>query len=408
MHCGTVTNPDRTRTSTDDRIVKPREFSALLAQLPCLKVLTLELVSIPLVQVLLDDESTIELVTNLETLNLSVFSISVSESFDDVSWVRQVARMPSLRSFTLERFGQGMFLPRMATRSQGLVPPAALLTKLCIMGDVFSLWEDPNLGALAPNLVDLELEDHEWCASFAAVLRTAPVGLRRLILRAQAMLPSSDVVEPVECLLDDVLPRFLDLEHLELCQCCFTPASLLSYLRSLTNLRTLAFGEGALADDALLRSILVGPHRLHSLRRLTLVHVYIRCGSTYASKGWQLPPVGDDFGNTGRMWGTWVRPLWPAGCTQQGLDAALQAAQTHGVVAIDGSALEATACEEAYDGERRMSLLLVGDETGDYCEARRVLGDDVVDEYLLGKMHGLSLAVEGGRRQDDESGASVG
>ncbi|BGP42692.1 hypothetical protein JCM10450v2_006799 [Rhodotorula kratochvilovae] len=322
------------------QVVTPLQLSVLLARLPSLRVLDLQELDDALMKVVFLGKTTPRNLAPLEVLKITTGELYVVEEHgDEGEWLRQLARLPRLNT-----------------------------------------WDGPDLRAIAPHLLHLTLDELHHVPELAPVLRTAPATLRSLILRCEPDL--SYTVQRIS-LLDDVLPRFFHLEHLALCEHTFTPIRLLSYLRSLSHLRTLSFDLGALATDELLLDILDGPLRLRHLRGLTLDHVECARGPTMESKRHELPVGGGDHFH---VWPGWRSAVWGPGCSEAGVSEAVRIARRHGVV-VDGSALETIGWEKEYGVEKYFALLAWGDRMCDYDEARAVLGDEVVDESLDALMY---------------------
>ncbi|GAA5891546.1 hypothetical protein JCM8208_007320 [Rhodotorula glutinis] len=339
----------------EDKVVTPLDLSILLARLPNLEILDLNLPSTSLLDVVLHKEVTPSLLHGLKTLKVVAFSMMAPTGRAEDAWVRQLARYQSLEELSLERYDVEYLFPWL----EWPVPPCDSVTKLAIGRHGHDWHDGPDLDDLFPHLVDLDLTAAEPEPDFRSILWGAPTALRRLRLHLRIVStfhPGAD--SPGN--LDSLLPRFKHLEHLSIGQGLFTPDGLLPYLRSLPSLRSLTFEPSAPATDAFLLSLLAGPSRLPHLRLLTLDHLYAHHGPTVASRGGRLPPdmrlVADP-----PMYDGWLLPNVVPGCSAQGIVAAVEAGRAHGVC-VRGRALGVVGWDEAHEAERRRALELWGED----------------------------------------------
>ncbi|GAA5928474.1 hypothetical protein JCM3775_000621 [Rhodotorula graminis] len=350
-------------------VVGPRRLSNLFARLGNLKVLKVTWLDEGLLDFLLEDDDEL-LCARVEDLDITA-DADHYRWYND-AWLFQLAYFARLKSFTFELVGEPVLL-----QFDEQYPVFGALTRLSLAGIESAQWEAPVLAAAMPHLVDLELRDHGEDASFAVILRQAPVGLRRLCLISQACDPDAVGAQPVGTL-DDVLPRFTRLD-LTLCEGSFTADRLGPYLESLPDIHTLSFGLGAAAGDRLLRDLLEGPHRSPRLQHLTLDHVECTRGPTFRSKGCRHPP-GRHIDNF-YMWPGWWRAFWRYPCTEAGVAAAVRAAKANGVV-VDGTALDTIGYDDEWEHEMFECLLEYGFETGDDSDVREWVGGQGLEDVI--------------------------
>ncbi|GAA5839215.1 hypothetical protein JCM9279_002630 [Rhodotorula babjevae] len=353
-------------------LVDPAQLVDLLGRLPRLKCLRIRNLDEALMDAVLVDERAAALLGRLEVLEITADDITSSSQTASVNWVGQVARLPLLKSLEIDQNESGVFFPPL----EAPVPVVESLKSLHIVGEDFGQWMGPPLVELAPNLEDLTLSENWQPPDFEQVLLGAPDGLRRLVLQT-----CCDRREDFAgSRLDYLFPRFPQLEHLSLCANTFEPLTLASFLLPLSALRTVTFFRLALVADALLADLVDGPCRPPALRRLVLDHVTCRRGPTLDSMQHRLPRQDTPSPAKFRMHYGWASPAWLEGCSEAGLVAALEAARTNGIV-VEGSAVACVGWEAEFEREKRQSLLLWGQRTGDYIEARRELGSEVVEAY---------------------------
>ncbi|GAA5900871.1 hypothetical protein JCM8208_004632 [Rhodotorula glutinis] len=334
--------------------VEPATFFRLLEHLPRLKIL------------------------RIKHLDGRLLDVIVSPArASTVDWVAHLAHYASLETLNLAQTRRGPPLPSVSTS----VPVLKSLKVLHLSGESVGWSICPPLGEFAPHLVELYLDDETWDElDFLPALRTAPVGLRRLHLGSGR----SALVRPDTFVVDDLLPRFFGLEDLTLGAGTFTSPGLLRALLDLPSLHILAFGHGAPVPDILLEHLVAGPLRPPSLRRIILGHV--SCGRDRPVGRTTLHPFPSQDGRRPpkfRMALRWRAPRWPSGATEAGLAAMVETARASGIQ-VDGRAVECVGWEADFACEKRSALLLWGERTGDYVEARRELGHELVEEHLEG------------------------
>ncbi|GAA5839084.1 hypothetical protein JCM9279_002590 [Rhodotorula babjevae] len=339
----------------EDKVVRPLDFSILLARLPNLEILDFALPSTSLLDVVLYKEVTPSLLYGLKTLKVIAASLNAPDDRGQDAWVRQLAQYQSLEELSLERYDAMYLFPRLETP----MPFLSSITKLTIPRHGQDWFDGPILRDLFPHLVDLDLTGADIEPDFRLILEGAPDGLRRLRLRPAVVStfhPGAD--SPSN--LDGILPRFKHLEHLGLGHSLFTPDGLLPYLRSLPSLRSLTFEPCAPATDTFLLSLLAGPSRLAHLRLLTLDHLYAQHGPTVASRGGRLPPDMHHVVDP-PMYDGWAPPNAVPGCSAPGIVAAVEAGRAHGVC-VRGTALGVVGWEEAHEEERTNAMALWGED----------------------------------------------
>lgn len=333
--------------------------------------------------VLLFDERIRFVCDRLEALEIAASELWARDGArDEENGLRQLARFPRLTSLALEQYDPESVFPAPTAP----LPTFGSLARLSIIGLESETWDAPNLGTLAPNIVDLELYDLDGPACFAEILRQAPTALRRLALRCDPghASPTPRAASRTE----GILPRFADLEELVLCEHSFRPERLLAAFRSLPRLHTLSFEPGSPATDDLLDSLLCDPACLPRLHRLVLNHAECARGPTLESQGWTLPSPSES--GPCHTWAGWEEAEWPDGCSESGLAAAQDAGHLRGIV-VEGTAVDAVGWDDEFWGEMYRSLLYHGDETGDYSEARDLLSDEFVDEHITDMRRLLGL-----------------
>ncbi|KPV72012.1 uncharacterized protein RHOBADRAFT_56149 [Rhodotorula graminis WP1] len=331
-------------TATDGRLcqtVSSDEFYDLIRRLSSLRTFTVKDIDTDLLDVFLWNT---EAPLDLPRLDRLSFSTERVGGLDQGDWVRNLARSPRLTSLEIKLHAQNSPLPSMPSMPSPL-PQLASLRVLELAGADLGGWVGPALAVIAPHVVDLRVREHRAPPAYERILRQAPTGLRRLTLCSP--LANVSAARP-GVLLDQVLPRFGRLQHLTLSQHSFTPSHLAPYLASLASLRVLGFGWASSPTDDLLLDLLKGPHRLQHLRGLELNHVEgIRGPSINESA-----PVPLDAETAVKQFEfAWSAPVWPVGCTEDGLEAALAAASDAGVE-VTGSAVGAVGWDEAYQQER--------------------------------------------------------
>ena len=392
----TAAQPDTMVVSTADgdgghgqvKLVEPVQLFGLLARLSRLRSLTLGRVEPALVDVVMfNSQGLLEFPHLVKFDIMSDGVIEVPKGVDADAWVRNLARLPALEDLGVFQPETSSALPPM----QPILPLFASLTGLSLSGSDLGAADLPAIVDFAPHVIDLRLYDCASAPRYAKILRTAPTGLLRLALTAADGEPS----EPrLDCLLDDILPRFGRLERLTLSAHSFTPGRLAPYLASLPALHDLTFDRETRPTDDLLRALFVddkSPHRLRHLTNLEFDHVSSIDEPTLSDLGWVFPAGATS--PTDDLDRTWRAPRWPEGCSPAGLEAAVAAARAVGIH-VDGLAVMALPWNGAYAQERGMRLLVWGLRTGDYAQARAELGDAVIDQWVT--------ALEKARLEADE------
>jgi hypothetical protein len=284
---------------------------------------------------------------------------------------------PSLSSLHLRLYGLS---------SDFLVKSAYTLpniTRLEITDEFFGNREAFPLDVLFPNLTYLSfLEEMPVTVEFVDLLLLAPTSLKYLVLRTDS--PTFYHEVNPESLLDAVLPRFKQLQHLELCENSFSPEPLLEYLQSLPHLTSLTFGPGAPVSDDLLLAIVKSPTQLPRLKLLTLDYVENKRGPTSEEQGYKLSSEADT--TEGHVYPGWEQPRWNDDCEGDGLWYVLRAAGRSGIE-VEGTAVGAETWDEAHWGEVYYSTLMWCYEKYFECEGRfeeaiEQFGKDNVVEWL--------------------------
>ncbi|GAA5903522.1 hypothetical protein JCM8208_003614 [Rhodotorula glutinis] len=378
--------PGRSGNVDDCKMVMPVDFAALV---PCLTRLeSLETVNFDpqLLDVVFLDQEASRSLASLTDLEFSRQGAPlVPDECDAGCWVKRLACLPRLADLTLRQWCINMpILPAMPDP-----PTFPYLTRLVLQaGPTYGepSWTGPALDQLAPNLVELELEDWhiEW---FASALATAPVNLRILSLVNTTQL--MDGPGPSSAPINAVLARFKTLEELRLGHGALDmsePTSSLNSLLALDTLQYLIFEDtDVLADDFLI-ALLADPSHLPKLRTLELNHIYSTCGRTIQSMHGALPPADERRHHPHwPMWDDWVEPSYFGASSEAGFCRIVSAALDRSIV-IEGSAYDAVFWSSRFRAEQRVAHLALGDVTGDYLRARTVLGNDVVDGHILARV----------------------
>ncbi|GAA5940936.1 hypothetical protein JCM3775_006852 [Rhodotorula graminis] len=353
-------------------IIPPSAIAALLSLLPRIEALQLDGLRSARLAIVLSETASHSLASIKRLVLQSAWGEpgQTGNEYDadaERAWVGQLVLLSALEFLSVAQNRTGA--PVLPVLRVPLTLPR--VTRLTLKGTrVQEPWRGPDLRALVPQLVDLEMADFFspviW---FASVLSTAPTGLHKLSMRSLQVPVGSGAAHSIH----GILPRFDHLEHLVVCDGVLSNGLnlRLACLRSLEHLRSLRFVESVDTDE-LLANLLQDAGSLPRLERLGLSHVPMNPG--------------------------WSAPEYPSGCTEAGLRQAMTAAEARGIV-VDGTAIEALEWHAAFEAERRAAHLWHGDATGDYRLARDALGDAVVDEHLVARMTsgvtGLAVCGEG-------------
>ena len=355
-------------------LVTPADFATLLRRLPRLDTIFVRTFDTALCGVLLDEAASGPL-ASLRRLDIERDGNFVpvdNQGRDTVDWLQRLSQLPHLEDLALRQWDGGV-----AVLPASLNPPRfSHLKRLSLLADELPTWTHPVLVDMAPHVDDLELCDSDNVAWFASALATAPIELRKLVLRCEGAADGAATVS-----VHAVLARFPHLEHLEVCAGAFDPSlpTALPSLLGLAHLGTLVFSYDSVNDDFLL-ALLRNPQHLPHLARLDLSHSTSCRGWTVGRKGF-LTEDDRPYNLCWPMWRGWTPPEYSLGCSEHVRRAVMQAAQARGIVVL-GTALEALGWQTAFDAEQRFAVLAYGDATGDFEPARNVLGDDLVDELL--------------------------
>ncbi|KPV72075.1 uncharacterized protein RHOBADRAFT_47258 [Rhodotorula graminis WP1] len=355
----------------------PAHLHGLLEHLPCLEILRCTHLDGRLLALLLADDRVPRLLERLWHLEIVAKKVVPEVRASTVGWAAQLARFDALASLEITQLEPGNVFPPVASP----VPVLAALKILKLSCEGFGAWTGPPLGELAPNLDELWLSECQYTAAvdFSPVLRASPVGLRRIHIDV----PFSKVVRSVNYV-DAILPRFRHLVDLTLCPGTFSLRGLFGALRHMPYLEILSFAPHAPVCDVLLALLVTGPSRPPSLNCLILDHVYCAKGPSVDRTSPQpFPPQDGSDTPKFRMKQGWVAPRWPRGGSEAHLAAVVERARTSGIEVI-GIALKCIGWQVNFEREKRSALLLWGERTGDYVEARRELGHEVVDKHIEG------------------------
>ena len=387
----------RLRSDCDDRkIVTPVDFAALVPSLNRLESLeTLALDEQLLDVVFLDQEASRSLSSLQDVECARQEGRLVPDECDAGRWVQRLSCLPRLANLTLRQW----CIDRPIVPAMPAPPSFPYLTRLVLQAGPTSAqpsWIGPALDKMAPNLVELELEDWklEW---FTSALATAPVGLRIL-----SLINTSEFVcggTPSRAPVNDVLGRFKNLEQLRLGHGALDmsePTAGLNALLALDKLQHLIFDDTDLLSDSFLLALLSNPNHLPNLATLELNHVVSTRGRTVKSMHGALPPRKERRQHSHwPMWGDWVAPWYVEGCSERGQLEVWTAAVERGVL-LEGEARTSIDWRDAFEAEQSAAHLALGDLTGDYLRARPVLGNDVVDAHILARMRARTAGGEGG------------
>ncbi|BGP15575.1 hypothetical protein JCM10213_006942 [Rhodosporidiobolus nylandii] len=182
---------------------------------------------------------------------------------------------------------------------------------------------------------------------------------------------------------DALLPSFPSLKHLYLGEGTFSP-SVFAVLRTLPRLSSLGFGRGALPSVKELSALTDGDTRFYQLETLTLDCVAGKIGwRTDHEGGGDLHPQADERWHTGPGWD--VPHFTPSDGLFCDLDVEkmVKKAMENGVE-VTGSTIEALEVMSSWYDELGDAAMAYGFETGDWEDARGMMGDDFVDDVLLG------------------------
>ncbi|GAA6013428.1 hypothetical protein JCM11491_006074 [Sporobolomyces phaffii] len=198
-----------------------------------------------------------------ETVMPSVVALRVQERFP-VLWLRA---FPSLVRLEYVQFDE-------ATNDGPNPPNDLVLHQLEYLSFTGVYADHPSIASycsLCPNLRHLRLCVENDYAGYGALIPLLPTTLVSLELESDQRYPLDTC--------DDSVPRLTQLERLFLDGGHFT-RQLPMYLASLSHLKELRLGEGKFSIDQF-RSLVSGPTRLPSFRKLTLDHGR---GSKFASR----------------------------------------------------------------------------------------------------------------------------
>ncbi|GAA5900831.1 hypothetical protein JCM8208_004622 [Rhodotorula glutinis] len=371
----------------DPAQVDPAHLCGLLEHLPHLKVLRITHLDLRLLRFFFADERVPMFIAQLEFLSIVADRFVLPTRATSGDWVAQLARYPALTTLDIHQPKPGHLFPPVETPG----PVLAALKVLHLSGEAVAWSVDRPLDDVAPNLDELHLNilNHIQLDSRPA-LSTAPVGLRRLRLESSDPYPFDGPIPVVR--VHEILPPFNSLVDLTVGPHILSSPDLLVALRQLPALEVLVFTHRALVSDILLSRLVAGPLRPPSLRRLILDHVISHRGSPVdRTSSWPFVPQSEADTPRFRMSEGWYAPRWPRGGTAAGLFAAIEAARLSGIV-VTGSAVDYFAWEVDFAREMRSALLLWGEWTGDYVEARRALGHAVVDEHIEGVRAAVAAA----------------
>ncbi|GAA6023597.1 hypothetical protein JCM10207_005728 [Rhodosporidiobolus poonsookiae] len=257
----------------------------------------------------------------------------------------KVKPIPGITSLTVE--AEGADLPALTRRLLSAFPSLRSM-------DIFASSQRPDLSPVLPLL---------------------PTSLTSLTLRTRAFYDYS-----APC--DALFARFGNLEYLYLGEGTFGP-TILDALRPLNKLKTLGFGRGAILPVRDLSMLLDPASPLPHLQKLILDVVFGKRGyRTMADGRGKLHPEAKLPFYTAP---DWVVPRFsrvPGPFHDSAVERFVEEAKTSGVEIV-GSTVEALKIMADWYCEITEATMAHGVETGDFSEARELMGDDFVDELLM-------------------------
>lgn len=322
-----------------------------------------------LLDVIVQDRASPVKLPHLQSLRVWTAGESVDagvaqEAVDVASWFRQFSQFKNL--VTLEMHFDTRQPPSFIQDNSQIRPVLAKLSRLELWID-FGQWLEP-LRDVTPRLVDLKI------ASTSSSRRHFLLGLPSDLLRLDISTDGNDL-EPI----DDLLPSLFRLEYVRLEDACDSTTRLPTSLGALRHLEILDFGFNAEVSDALLLRLVDGPTRLKPLRHLRIDISGALRGPTLLRKHLVLP--GPSERDASGVWAGWTTPHWPAGLSEAGLARVVDVARTHGVE-VGGWCIGVLFWRAAYERERDVVAVCRGVSTGDWTDARRFRGDEVVEAFL--------------------------
>ncbi|GAA5895829.1 hypothetical protein JCM6882_001391 [Rhodosporidiobolus microsporus] len=230
---------------------------------------------------------------------------------------------------------------------------------------------------LFPNVRRLSLSAQVTSFECQDFILSAPDALEALVLRTS---PLFDDEQDLDLFLDDVLPRFAQLEQLELCEGVFDHETFLPVVQSLPRLVHLTFGRDAPVSDALLFSLVDHATKPSPLQRLTLNHVEAQRGPSIEDYDWVLSPEADN--TDGHTYPGWRAPKWNLDSSENGLRTVKARAALSGVK-VDGTAVDALGWEHEHEAEvLRCTTVWSSQGGGDFEEPNDSYGEgDVLERF---------------------------
>ncbi|GAA5895866.1 hypothetical protein JCM6882_001398 [Rhodosporidiobolus microsporus] len=346
---------------------EPRNFVSLLNRLPQLRRLALQGFDAFHFDAVLANAASISLprLRQLEVQPSRWVTLSPQTT------LTSLAAFSSLHELTLriDHFANSFFSPSVVVT----MPSVQSLTLVSARPE----FSTPlNIEALFPRLRNLSLSDETSWPTYREVLLRTPPTLSALTLQSAALLNGEQYPE---LFLTDVLGRFTQLAHLELCEDVFDPSTILPILHLLANLRHLVFGPGAPVSDNLLLSLVDPDTKPSALQRLTLNYVEAQRGDSIEDHDWSLSlQAGETDGHT---YPGWEAPYWNFDSSETGLWAAQTSAWESGIE-VDGTALDAIGWDNEHGLEVFWCTILWCCEQGDLDEANDLYGQNFVLESL--------------------------
>ncbi|GAA5847601.1 hypothetical protein JCM9279_005319 [Rhodotorula babjevae] len=303
----------------------------------------------------------------VETIGLYVGGDLLDDLNPDQSdaWIRQLNRFGRLKKLIVfSLFTTSAALSRSSAR--------LYLKQLSTLRILYPKCLRTPIRDLAPNLEQLKmtLDDTDGPA-LRYMVAHAPPSLVVLYIEVW----HDDMFEA----LDDLLPIFPLLRSLFLFGKCYDPDRLPSSIGHLDNLKHLGLDWSETLSDHVLLDLVTGPSRPKSLRTISVRHGEAVYGPTLREKGGALPR--DDERDESGVWKGWTAPTWPEGCTKAGLAGAVRCGRANGIK-VRGSAVRALKWHGKYVAERDEIARRRGLEEGDWTDARRFLGDEVVESLI--------------------------
>lgn len=347
----------------DAAVVASNRLGSLVPQLVRLRELRVSGVGELVDAVLADGATALVQLQRLEVVLPCTMFYRAGVSGED--WFEKLGRLPALQHIKLEleyTYGSAFF----RWREPHFALPGLTSLHLSPTSGNFSSWHLPNLFAVLPNLVELELSGLESRASVDEVLNAVPVGIRRLALCA--LVHEVSYIHGAKLVTPRRLAHFTCLERVELGGFMFDN-DLLPTLARLPVLRHLVFRPEADVTDGLIRDL--GTWRPPLLALVTFDHVSSARGPSFLDNGLQWDERArstHDHALPG-----WTYPWWPSYSDEKTQSAAFKALERVGV-AVEGTALAAVGWRQAHKTESILGTMLMCIHDDCMREMEEVLG----------------------------------